>query len=113
MHLSRREFTGLLGAAVLSAASTEPELILLNGVFHTMDPANPEAEAVAIANGRFLAVGANAEISAYATSRTKRVDLGKFPALPGFIDGHMHVASSGLEHLQCVDTDLADRKSVV
>jgi predicted amidohydrolase YtcJ len=71
-----------------------------------MDPANPQAEAVAIANGRFLAVGTNAEISAYATSRTKRIDLGKFPVFPGFIDAHMHVAQSGLEHLQSVDTDL-------
>ena len=107
MHLSRREFAGLLGATALSAASAEPDLILLNGVIHTMDPANPQAEAVAIANGRFLAVGTNSEISAYATSRTKRIDLGKFPVFPGFIDAHMHVAQSGLEHLQSVDTDLA------
>ena len=106
MHLSRRDFVGLLGATALSASSTEPELILLNGIFHTMDPANPQAEAVAIANSRFLAVGTNAEISAYATSRTKRIDLDKFPAFPGFIDAHMHVAASGLEHLQSVDTDL-------
>ena len=106
MHLSRRDFVGLLGATALSAASTEPELVLLNGVIHTMDPANPQAEAVAIANGCFLAVGTNAEIGAYATSRTKRLDLGKFPVLPGFIDAHMHVAASGLEHLQSVDTDL-------
>ena len=107
MHLSRREFAGLLGATALSAASAEPDLILLNGVIHTMDPANPQAEAVAIANGRFLAVGTNSEISAYATSRTRRIDLGKFPVFPGFIDAHMHVAQSGLEHLQSVDTDLA------
>jgi predicted amidohydrolase YtcJ len=106
MHLSRREFAGLLGATALSAASTEPELILINGVIHTMDQANTQAEAVAIADGRFLAVGTNAEISAYATSRTKRIDLGKFPVFPGFIDAHMHVAQSGLEHLQSVDTDL-------
>jgi predicted amidohydrolase YtcJ len=106
MHLSRRDFVGLLGATALSASSTEPELILLNGVIHTMDPANPQAEAVAIANGRFLAVGSNAEIGAYATSRTKRLDLGRFPVLPGFIDAHMHVAASGLEHLKSVDTDL-------
>jgi hypothetical protein len=106
MHLSRRDFVGLLGATALSASSTEPELILLNGIFHTIDPANPQAEAVAIANSRFLAVGTNAEISAYATSRTKRIDLGKFPVFPGFIDAHMHVAQSGLEHLQSVDTDL-------
>jgi len=106
MHLSRREFAGFLGATALSAASTEPELILLNGMIHTIDPANPQAEAVAIANGRFLAVGTNSEISAYASSRTKRIDLGKFPVFPGFIDAHMHVAQSGLEHLQSVDTDL-------
>lgn len=106
MHLSRRHFVGLLSATALSASSTEPDLILLNGVIHTMDPANPQAEAVAIANGRFLAVGTNAEISACATSKTKRIDLGKFPVFPGFIDAHMHVASSGLEHLQSVDTDL-------
>ena len=106
MHLSRRDFIGILGATTLSAAATEPELILLNGVIHTMDPANPLAEAVAIANGRFLAVGANAEITAYATSRTKRIDLGKFPVFPGFIDAHMHVAESGLAHLKSVDTDL-------
>src|SRR5580692_12125502 len=106
MDLSRRHFVGLLGATALSATSTEPELVLLNGVIHTMDPVNPQAEAAAIANGRFLAVGSNAEISAYATSKTKRIDLGKFPAFPGFIDAHMHVAQSGLEHLQSVDTDL-------
>ena len=106
MHLSRRDFVGLLGATAVSAASTEPELVLLNGVIHTMDPSNPQAEAVAIANGRFLAVGTNAEISAYATSRTKRLDLGRFPVLPGFIDAHMHVAVSGLEHLKYVDTEL-------
>ena len=106
MHLSRREFAGLLGATALSAASTEPELILLNGMIHTIDPANPQAEAVAIANGRFLAVGTNSEISAYASSRTKRIDLGRFSVFPGFIDAHMHVAQSGLEHLQSVDTDL-------
>ena len=106
MHLSRRDFVGILGATALSAASTEPELILLNGVIHTMDPANPQAEAVAISNGRFVAVGANAEINSFATSRTKRIDLGKFPVFPGFIDAHMHVAESGLAHLQAVDTDL-------
>ncbi len=106
MHLSRRDFVGILSATALSASTTEPELILLNGAIHTMDPANPQAEAVAIANGRFLAVGTNAEIGAYATSRTKRLDLGKSPTFPGFIDAHMHVAASGLEHLKSVDTDL-------
>lgn len=106
MELTRRELGLLLSATALRAKPTEPEIILLNGVIHTMDPANPQAEAVAIADGRFLAVGSNSEIIALATSRTKRVDLGNFPVLPGFIDAHMHVAESGLEHLKNVDTDL-------
>lgn len=106
MRLTRREFAGLLGAAALRAGTTEPDLILLNGVIHTMDSANPQVEAVAIADGRFLATGTNEEIQALATARTRRVDLGNFAVLPGFIDGHMHVASSGLEHLKNVDTDL-------
>ena len=104
--MTRREFAGLMGAAIVSAKSTEPELILVNGSIHTMDLANPRAEAVAIAQGRFLAVGTNAEISAMATPRTKRADLGNFPVFPGFIDAHMHVASSGLEHLKNVDVGL-------
>lgn len=106
MELTRRELAILLGSATLRAKTNEPELVLLNGLIHTMDPANPQAQAVAIADGRFVAVGSNSEISALATSRTKRVDLGNFPVLPGFIDGHMHVASSGLEHLKNVDADL-------
>ena len=32
--------------------------------------------------------------------------LARFPVFPGFIDAHMHVAESGLAHLQAVDTDL-------
>jgi len=106
MDITRRELALLLSAATLRAKPTEPDLILLNGVIHTMDPSNPQAQAVAIADSRFVAVGSNSEISALATARTKRFDLGNFPVLPGFIDGHMHVALSGLEHLKNVDADL-------
>ena len=51
MRTSRRGFLGLVGAASLRAAGTKPELLLVNGNIHTMDPANPHAEAVAIAGG--------------------------------------------------------------
>lgn len=40
------------------------ELILLNGKFHTVDRENPLAEAVAIRDGKFLAVGSEAEVMA-------------------------------------------------
>jgi predicted amidohydrolase YtcJ len=106
MSTSRRSFLGMLGAASLRAGSVKPELILVNGDMRTMDPANPHAEAVAIAGGRFVAVGTNAEIAAMPTAGAKRIDLGGRTTLPGFIDAHLHTASSGLRHLKEVNCDL-------
>ncbi len=106
-HPSRRSFLGALGAAnLLRARQTVPELVLYNGNVLTVDPQNARAEAVAIANGRFLAVGTNGEIRAAATSRTRLIDLGGKTVLPGFIDAHTHPAYSGRRHLRWVDCDL-------
>jgi len=85
---------------------TEPELILYHGNFHTSDPRRPRAEALAIADGRFLAVGNNERIRALATARTKKVDLGGKAVVPGFIDAHTHPAVAGRMHLRQVDCDL-------
>jgi len=107
MKSSRREFVGLAGAAALQAASTtKPEIILHNGSIHTMDESNPRAEAVAIAGGRFLAVGSDADIENLSSASVKRLDLGGRTVFPGFIDAHLHTASSGLRHLKEVDCDL-------
>src|SRR5262249_18970168 len=73
---------------------------------HTMDPSNPQAEAVAISGGRFIAVGSNDEVGNLASAATKRIDIGRHTVLPGFIDAHLHTASSGLRHLKEVDCDL-------
>jgi predicted amidohydrolase YtcJ len=106
MPLSRREIIGLLTAAGLDAATIKPETILTNGVIHTMNPDQPLASAVAIADGRFLAVGSNAEIAALASPSTKKIDLAGRAVTPGFIDAHLHTASSGLRHLKEVNCDL-------
>jgi predicted amidohydrolase YtcJ len=105
MH-SRRTFLGLLSAATSRADITSPGLILHNGNVHTVDSANPHAEAVAIAGARFLAVGLNRDVLNLATARTKKIDLGGKTVVPGFIDAHTHVASSGLHHLRQLDCDL-------
>ncbi|MCZ2149852.1 MAG: amidohydrolase [Bryobacterales bacterium] len=108
MTYSRRWFLGALGAAPFAsqAEGVTPELILHNGVIHTVDASNPRAEAVAIAGGRFLAAGTNGEVLRLATARTRKADLGGKTVVPGFIDAHTHVASSGLRHLRQVDCDL-------
>jgi predicted amidohydrolase YtcJ len=105
--MKRRDFLAALSAGTLArAGSVEPELVLWNGNIHTMDTANPHAEAVALAGGRFLAAGSNPEIRRLARARTKSVDLGGKTVVPGFIDAHSHPASSGLRHLREVDCDL-------
>jgi len=110
MPASRREFLYGLGAmsayALVPMDRTEPELILHNGNFWTVDPRQPKAQAVAISGGRFFAVGTNEEILALAAGKAKKIDLGGKTVLPGFIDAHSHPAEAGLSHLRMVDCDL-------
>ena len=104
---SRRGFLALAGgAALLRAGRTEPQLILHNGNILTVDSQQPLAQAAAIADGRFLAVGNNEDVLATATARTKKIDLGGNTVTPGFIDAHTHPVYSGIRHLRWVDCDL-------
>ena len=110
MPASRREFLyglGVLsGSALFAMDRSEPELILYNGNFWTVNPRQPRAQAVAISNSRFLAIGSNEEVLALAAGNAKKVDLGGKIVLPGFIDAHSHPAEAGLSHLRMVDCDL-------
>lgn len=110
---SRRKFLGSLAAlAVLPAfEQREAELILFNGNIVTMGK-NARAQAVAIVDGRFFAVGDNKEIQSLATGKTKKIDLGGKTVVPGFIDAHSHPGSSGLAHLREVDCDLRSIKQI-
>ncbi len=74
------------------------DLILHNGRFATLDPANPDPEAVAIKDGRFVFVGAARDAMALAGPKTKTIDLGGRRAIPGLIDSHMHVIRGGLNY---------------
>jgi predicted amidohydrolase YtcJ len=69
------------------------DLILVNGRVLTMDRADHVAEAVAIKDGRILAVGTTAEIEAFGGPRTDVIDLKGRTALPGLADIHVHLAS--------------------
>jgi predicted amidohydrolase YtcJ len=80
-------------------ATVKPDLILTNGRFATLDRSNPEAEAVAIAGGKFIAVGSRQEIMALAASGgVDVIDLKGRRAIPGLIDSHMHIIRGGLNY---------------
>jgi predicted amidohydrolase YtcJ len=112
---SRREFLyGLGGAMVLPYwRAQQPEVVLHNGNIWTVDPRQPRAQAVAISSGRFVAVGSDAEVLAYAGAGTRKIDLEGRTVLPGFIDAHAHPLSSGREHLRMVACDLPTLAAVV
>jgi predicted amidohydrolase YtcJ len=108
--------TSLRSAAsftLLPLARTEAELILHNGAFFTVDERQPRARAVAIAGGRFVAVGSDDDVLNLATAATPKVDLGGRTVLPGFIDAHSHPAAAGYAHLKQVDCDLRSIDAIV
>lgn len=86
----------MIGPLVCAACSVPDDgtevadLILLNGVVLTMEADMPEASAVAIRDGKILAVGDDAEVRALAGDETIVLDAAGRVATPGFIDVHMH-----------------------
>jgi predicted amidohydrolase YtcJ len=91
-----------------SAASLSPELVIVNASIHTMDPRQPQAEAVAIWGNRIAAVGASEEIRALASTKTKLIDAQKRLLLPGFNDAHVHFLTGGFS---LSNVDLRDAES--
>ena len=83
-----------------------PDRILVNAVIHTIDDTNPRATAVAIRDGRFVAVGNDDEIRGLAGSSTRVEDFGRAAVVPGLIDAHNHMQATGrmLRQIQLFDT---------
>lgn len=78
----------------MQAQEKQADLILHRGSIWTVDSKNPTAEAVAIWNGRFVAVGSNRDVLKLRGPKTRVIDLqGKF-VVPGFNDNHVHLASA-------------------
>ncbi|MGA2189830.1 MAG: amidohydrolase [Steroidobacteraceae bacterium] len=80
----------------MSQSRTIPNLILFNGRFRTLNPADPVASAVAVSGGKFSAVGFDHEVRKLAGEATKLIDLQGRCALPGLIDNHLHLIRGGL-----------------
>ena len=87
-----------------AATGGEPDLVLLNARVLTSDAAAPRAEAFAVKNGRFIAVGSTSDVRNLATARTPVVDAERMTVVPGFIDAHSH--PSGVDELYGVNTNL-------
>ena len=115
-HRSRREFMNVTGATVagvvgapflggatkvqaVQAAVTggqDPDMLVVNAKVYTVDPRAPRAEAFAITNGRFSAVGSTADIKGLAGKSTQVYDAVGMTIVPGFIDCHNHAGGETL-----------------
>ena len=69
----------------------QPTLILSHATVLTMDRQQPQAEAVAIGEGRIAVVGTNAQVLSRRGRRTRVIDCRGAAVLPGFIDAHLHM----------------------
>ena len=78
-----------------AAPAAAPETIIVNAKVYTVDPAFSTAEAVAIAGGRFTAVGKTADVQKLAGPSTQVIDAQGRTIIPGMMDNHLHNAGGG------------------
>src|SRR5450631_206767 len=94
--LNRRQIVSMAGAglallatrAARAAAGTwadwaAPDLVVLNARIYTMDPTLPKAEAFAVKDGRFVAVGSTQDIKGLA-GKAQTIDAQQMTIVPGF-----------------------------
>lgn len=79
----------------MTTSAERADLIFVGGRVHTVNASNDIAEAVAVADGRVLAVGSDAQIRPLAGQGTRVVELRGRSALPGFHDAHCHLVGVG------------------
>jgi predicted amidohydrolase YtcJ len=119
---SRRKFIGSSSAlaaagiglpmrSTLSAAQavdtkSAPDYVVVNARVLTSDDNMPRAEAFAVKDDRFIAVGSSSDILNLASSSAEIIDAEGMTVTPGFIDAHSHPSSGGVNELVQVNADL-------
>src|SRR5215470_6018327 len=96
--LKRLACSLLFVVAATAAHAQSADTILLNGKVITLDTKSSVVQALAIRDGRIVAVGSNDEIKKLAGANTKTVDVGGRTVIPGLIDSHIHALRAGLTY---------------
>lgn len=112
----RIRLLSLLLAAVTGVAAAAPDavdLLLMNGRIHTMDARFSSAQAMAIRDGRIVAIGSDQQLRALRQHAAKIVDLKGQAVIPGLIDTHTHALSWALGVVERdIDTTYPKMKSI-
>jgi predicted amidohydrolase YtcJ len=100
-------------ARAMEQLERSADLVLTGGHVHTVDPARPRAEALAIRNGRISAVGTVSDVAPRIGVATRVVDLAGRLVVPGFQDAHVHPIFAGVDKLQCSVNESRGRPAVL
>ncbi|HMI37296.1 MAG TPA: amidohydrolase family protein [Steroidobacteraceae bacterium] len=85
----------IAGPAAIAEPRPAAELIVYDAHIFTVSPTQPEAAALAVLNGRIVAVGSDAEILCWRGPETRAIDAHGRRLLPGFNDAHVHLLDGG------------------
>jgi predicted amidohydrolase YtcJ len=102
--MKRRDFLlALLATLVIASWATvahaqKADLVVTNAKIVTLDPASTIAQALAVREGRIVAVGGNDVVEAMVGFATRRIDAGGRTVIPGLIDSHIHAVRAGLTY---------------
>jgi len=96
-------------SALPAAASEVADTAFINGRFYTLEAKSTIASAVAVKDGRFIAVGDDLAVRPSIGSATRVVDLHGQAVIPGLNDSHDHFLAAGEKSRQVA---LQDTKSV-
>jgi predicted amidohydrolase YtcJ len=122
MFCSGRSGAGIAAAVLCVAVGAAPapgesrpaaDLIVHNANIWTVNPAQPQADAVAVLNGRIAAVGPDSAVMAWRGPNTRVVDAKGGRLLPGFNDAHVHFSDGGASLAAVQLTDATSIKEFV
>jgi predicted amidohydrolase YtcJ len=118
MNSSSLFIAALCGFSLHFVSAQNADTIYQNGSILTIDDAHPKVQAVAVKDGKILAVGSKDEVFKTKGDVTKVVDLTGKTMLPGFVDAHGHVFMGGIQALSAnllaaPDGDVKDIASLV
>jgi predicted amidohydrolase YtcJ len=104
LDMKRRAFAIILilaGVLLISACdqhkSIPADTVLIHARIYTVNPKEPWAQAMAVREGKIIAVGSDKAIAAYRGPSTKVIDAGERMVLPGFVDAHLHMLAGAAQ----------------
>ena len=90
----------LIALFIFGCEDQKADMIIHNGVIYTMNDLNPIAEAVAVGDGKIIALGKYRDLDPLINAKTKIINLSGAMMTPGIIEGHGHFYGLGLAKMQ-------------